>query len=224
MSEYWRPRRAGNAPIYERKENHMPKIILASASPRRKELLQQINADFIAIPSEIDEDSLITAEMPPGGAARTLAEAKARAVSGDKRIGGYKNDCIIIGADTIVWAKGRMLGKPADAAEAFDMLSLLQDDWHTVYTGVCVIRVKDGEIIKTSGFTDGADVFIRSLEAREIDAYIKTGEPFDKAGAYAAQGFGALIVERVRGDFFTVVGLPVVRLNTVLAEYGAAFL
>ena len=129
-------------------------------------------------------------------------------------------EAIIIAADTLVSLDGQVLSKPACGADAFAMLRALQGRKHTVYTGVAIIKAKGGGDDDVRSFVDCADVYFRPLSNYDIGGYIASGESFDKAGAYGAQGRGAVLVERIEGDFFTVMGLPISRLCAVLAEIG----
>lgn len=185
------------------------KLILASASPRRRELLQQMGiTEFAVIPAkgeEVKDSSLTPAELVESLAYQKAAEVAANAPS----------DSIVIGADTIVVLKDTVLGKPANQGEAFQMLKALSDRKHTVYTGVAVIQ---GERVRVSH--EATQVCFRALTDEEIHAYIATGEPMDKAGSYGIQGRGSLLVSGIEGDYFNVVGLPVCRLGGILAEFG----
>jgi septum formation protein len=174
-----------------------PAMILASASPRRRELIDQLGVPFTVQIPAIDETPL-PGETPPVHTMR-LAREKAEKVARDHR------DDWVLGADTTVVVDGRMLGKPADAAEAFAMMRLISGRWHVVCTGYCLLKAATGE-----AFCDCAqsDVFIRELSDAQIRAYVATGEPMDKAGAYAIQGLGAGLVQQVRGSYTNVVGLP----------------
>lgn len=177
--------------------------ILASASPRRQELLRYILKDFKTVPSSIEEnvpDSVALSNRP-----EYLARAKARDVAG-----AYPEDTVI-GADTSVIADGRIFGKPSDAGEAREMLAFLSGRTHTVITGCAVC--KNG---LCRSFSSRTSVGFYRLSAAEIEEYISTGEPFDKAGAYGIQGRGALLVKRISGDYFNVVGLPVAKLARFL--------
>jgi len=182
------------------------KIILASGSPRRKQLLEQVGIPFEVIVSNADE----TIDGPPASQVKTLALRKAEAV---REVAG--NDTIILAADTLVYIDGKVLGKPGDKNEAFEMLKTLQGRCHTVYTGVALI--KGGE---QNAFVDSTLVYFRQLSDTEIEAYIATGEPMDKAGAYGVQDRGALLVHRIEGDYFTVVGLPVAKVASALRDMG----
>jgi septum formation protein len=186
------------------------RVILASQSPRRHDLLNLIGIAHTVRPADVDETPL-PGEVPVACVER-LARAKAR------RIATSEPDAIVVAADTIVVVDDHILNKPVDADDARRMLRALQGRRHDVYTAVCVSR--DGR--EAAGVED-TGVWFRPLGDEEIDRYIETGEPMDKAGAYGIQGYGATIVERVDGDFFTVVGLPLVRLTRLLAEVGVTY-
>jgi septum formation protein len=186
------------------------RIVLASGSPRRRELLNLIGIAHEARPANLDE-SMRTRETPRHYAER-LAREEATAME------ELDPDLITIGADTIVVIDRKVLGKPVDAADAFRMLSLLSGRAHTVITAVAVSRAK-----KLRSAVEVVRVKVRPLSKEEIAAYIATGEPMDKAGAYGIQGFGATIVERVEGDYFAVMGLPLVRLVSLLRDVGVDY-
>lgn len=171
------------------------KIILASASPRRRELLTLAGIEYEVIPSECEE--VLPDEITPDEAVKELARQKA-----DDVFNRYP-DCMIIAADTVVALGNTILGKPKDEEDAFNMLSSLSGKSHTVYTGVCI---KTNE--KTDIFHVATDVEFYELTEEEIKDYIATGEPMDKAGAYGIQGKGSLLVKGIHGDYFNVVGLP----------------
>lgn len=187
----------------------MREIVLASASPRRCELLKQIGVSFKVIPSNVEEN--ISIDLSPEELAQNLAYEKALSVA--KKL---ENDSIVIGADTIV-VKNGVLGKPLNENQAFDMLSSLQGDWHEVITGIAVIEVPGLRYLK--GF-EKTRVRMRNVSDDAIKAYIKTGEPMDKAGAYGIQGMGAVFIERIEGCYFNVVGLPLMKLAVMLEEFG----
>lgn len=192
----------------------MRKIILASASPRRRELMEQIGLEFEMAVSDKEEVYTGTA---PEEIVKELALLKARDVAGKL---GEPSERIVIGADTVVAHRGRILGKPKDEAEAREMLRGLQGEAHDVYTGVAVL-VFDGEGgSRTVSHAVGTKVFVRAMTDGEIDAYIRTGEPMDKAGAYGIQGRFAAYIEKIEGDYFNVVGLPVSYLYRVLKDAG----
>ena len=182
-----------------------PRVILASASPRRRELLSLIGIEHEVRPANIDETYL------PGEAAREHAERLAREKAGAIEV----PDAITIGSDTIVVVDGRVLGKPRDREHAAEMLRQLSGRSHVVMTGVAAKW--RGKLV--SGLEE-VGVTFRPLRDDEIDRYIDTGEPMDKAGAYGIQGFGATIVERVDGDYFAVMGLPLNRLARLLETLG----
>ena len=185
------------------------KIILASQSPRRKELLERMGIqDFETISPNVDESAFHG--LPPEELVRRLSAEKAAAVAG--KVG---EDAIVIAADTVVALEGAVLGKPADELDAFKMLSALSGVRHQVYTGVTVCR--GGEKQTAHEVTD---VTFRELSEREIEDYIATGEPMDKAGAYGIQGYGALLIQGISGDYYNVMGLPVCRLSGMLARFG----
>ena len=180
--------------------------VLASASPRRKELIKYITPDFsvdVSSCEEICPDSLPSRERP-----EFLARLKAKEVAAR-----HGNDDVIIAADTAVFLGDTMLGKPADDGEAFSMLSSLSGNVHTVITGCCVIK---GD--KTLSFSVPTDVEFFSLTEKEIKDYIATGDGKDKAGAYGIQSGGALLVKKINGDYFNVVGLPIAPLSRVVSS------
>ncbi|KIL41018.1 septum formation protein Maf [Gordoniibacillus kamchatkensis] len=184
-------------------------IILASSSPRRKELLSGLKIPFITHPSAEDED--VTEGTPPQKIVEILALRKAKSVASH-----YENG-LIIGSDTIVVLENDVLGKPKDHNDAFNMLSKLQGQLHTVFTGLAIVNAKSGQSKVSYNSTE---VKIKSLTNDQIRRYIATGEPDDKAGSYAIQGIGATLVEKINGDYFTVVGLPVGLLSDMLSEFG----
>ena len=186
------------------------RVVLASASPRRRQLLDLIGIEHEVRPANIDE-SMRPRENPRRHAER-LAREKATAIA--KR----DPDLITIAADTIVVVNRKVLGKPKDAEDAARMLSLLSGREHVVTTAVAVSRGR-----KLRSAVEEVRVKFRRLRDDEIEAYIATGEPMDKAGAYGIQGFGATIVERIEGDYFAVMGLPIVRLVGLLRDVGVAY-
>jgi septum formation protein len=181
------------------------RLILASASPRRRALLEQVGIAFEVSPAEDAEGRRLDGEAPAGYARRS-AELKAVAVSHNVP------DALVLGADTVVALGDRVLGKPADAAEARRMLAALSGRSHWVHTGISVAfggQALRSEVVST-------EVSFRELSSDEIRAYVATGEPLDKAGAYGIQGRGALLVDRVNGCYFNVVGLPLSRVRELL--------
>ncbi len=184
-------------------------IILASQSPRRRALLEQMGiTDFTVLPARGQED--MSAELTPEHLVETLALNKGREVAARTAAGN-----LIIAADTVVALHGEVLGKPQDEADAYRMLQLLSGETHAVHTGVAVLW--DGQALCEHETTL---VRFRTLSDREIRAYIATGEPMDKAGAYGIQGRGAVLVEGIQGDYCNVVGLPVCRLSRMLETFG----
>ena len=182
-------------------------LILASASPRRRELMGQLDIPFTVIPA-------VGPEEPPTGAsadetARALSLAKAR------EIAQSHPGAAVIGADTVVEIDGEILGKPKNGADAMRMLRLLSGREHRVCTGVTLIAGG-----KTLSEVETTRVFFRAMTEKEIAAYVATGEPMDKAGAYGYQGRAAIYVERIEGDYFNVVGLPLCRLGQMLSALG----
>ena len=184
-------------------------IILASQSPRRRELLNQMGLKGFKVTSP-DVDEAIEGNRPPAQIVEELSLRKARAVAESA-----DEDDLIIAADTVVALEGAVLGKPEDEVSAFSMLSALSGNRHYVYTGVTVIQ---GDKVVTQH--EMTTVTFRELEPEEITNYIATGEPMDKAGAYGIQGLGALLVSGIKGDDFNVMGLPVYRLGRILAQFG----
>ncbi|MBR3561843.1 MAG: septum formation protein Maf [Oscillospiraceae bacterium] len=188
-------------------------IVLASGSPRRQELLRRIGVTaFDVVKPEADEScpAGLTAQETVAHIARAKAEA-AKALTAPEDI--------VITADTMVFLDDERLGKPRDEADALRMLTALADRHHTVCTGV---TVRQGD--KAIAFTTTTDVYFRAATEAELRAYIATGEPMDKAGAYGIQGVGSLLVERIDGDFFNVMGLPVMPLARSLREFGVHLL
>ena len=189
-------------------------IILASGSPRRKELMGILGHPFTVRVSDADEQT--DPELPPYFIVEQLSLLKASAVASDIKSEG--KEAIVIGADTVVVYKDAILTKPADAQEAKGMLLSLSGNWHSVLTGVTVMNTKNA---KSETFYVETKVHFISLTEEQIDAYVETGEPLDKAGAYGIQGKGGLFVDRIEGDYFNVVGLPVCKLAAVLkSEFG----
>lgn len=197
----------------------MYKIILASGSPRRKEILRQAGADFEVRVSNAPE---ITDRTEPAEMVEELAALKAEAV--EKEIEGTEEeDILIISADTLVFLDGIPLGKPRDREDAFSMLTGLSGRSHEVYTGVSVI-IKEKSRRRQLVFHQKSVVNVASLSGEEIDAYIATGEPFDKAGAYAIQGRFSVYVEGIEGEYYNIVGLPIARIYRELSKEGISIL
>jgi len=184
-------------------------IVLASGSPRRLELLKQIGINkFKVIADKTDE--IIAVGLSPEEQVNKLSLKKAKNISG---LCG-KSD-LIIAADTLVYIEGEPLGKPETASDAEMMLKKLSGNKHSVYTGLTLLK-GDKHISKA----EKTDVYFREISNHEIKSYVKTGEPMDKAGSYAAQGGAAVFIERIEGDFFNIMGLPLCRLSTMLKDFG----
>ena len=192
------------------------KIYLASASPRRKELLKQVGISFKVVPSMVEE--MVTKEMP-NEVVEELSYQKAVDVCG-RLAGEGKEDFVVIGADTVVSAWGKILGKPVDKADAARMLKELQGGSHQVYTGVTLAwKYKDMPPMYAT-FSECTDVTMYAMTDEEIQRYVDSGEPMDKAGAYAIQGLCAAHIQGICGDYNNVVGLPVGRLCQELKRRG----
>jgi septum formation protein len=189
----------------------LAEFILASGSPRRKELLAAVGMDFDVVVSDADED-LLSKDTPVEIYVQELALLKAAATA--KKVLKRKK-ALIIAADTIVTLDGKILGKPQDEDDAFNMLKSLSGRCHDVFTGYCVMRVSDGFTVCNRVKTE---VTFKTLDDETIRRYIKTKEPMDKAGAYGIQGMGALLAEKINGDYFNVVGLPVSALADTLKD------
>lgn len=196
------------------------KIILGSQSPRRRELLERMGLSFRVLTAEIDESQYETED--PEASVCAICRAKARAVASHMQnaAGGQEEaeNALIITADTIVVLDGRIMGKPRDEAEARAMLTALSGREHAVYTAFTLLPA--GTRNEAHTHCEKTLVKFRSLTPEEIAAYVATGEPMDKAGAYGIQNLGAMLVESIRGDYFTVMGLPVCRLALALKQYG----
>lgn len=196
------------------------RYILASASPRRKELLEQIGLEFCVMVSDVEE---VTAEKEPHQYVMELSRIKAEDVAGkipvmyDAR--GINQDYVVIGSDTVVAIDGEILGKPTDAKDAVNMLSRLSGKTHQVYTGVTLVIFKDERITRKT-FYEMTEVSFYEMSQDEIEAYVATGESLDKAGAYAVQGRCAAYIKGINGEYASVVGLPVARMCKELKNLG----
>lgn len=187
-------------------------VVLASASPRRKQLLEQLGLTFVVQPSSIDE-GIVSVHQAPDEYVRTLALYKAQDIARKQP----ESDAVVIGADTVVVYDNAILNKPSSPAEAKTMLQTLSGRTHTVYTGVALVT---GGAKRERAAVQSTDVTFRELTEREITAYIATGSPLDKAGAYGIQDdFGAVFVEKIQGCYYNVVGLPLSLLYTMLKEF-----
>lgn len=184
-------------------------IILASGSPRRRELLGFITEDFTVRVSDAEEKTDFSRQ--PDEIVMSLARQKCEAV-----LPLCDENDTVISADTVVFIDGELLGKPKNAETAKEMLSRLSGRTHTVFTGVCISTPHGGTV-----FAERTDVTFNELSSEDIEEYIATGEPFDKAGAYGIQGKGALLVKGINGDFYNVMGFPVARVFRELKKYGS---
>ncbi len=184
------------------------KLVLASSSPRREELLKRLDLNFTIVPSKINENEL--SGLSPEILVQEIARAKAEEVA------ELVEDTVIIAADTVVVKDEKIIGKPKDKDDARKMLEYLQGKTHKVYSGIAVLSTTSG---KTLVDVDYTDVYIRSMDEREINEYIATGEPLDKAGSYGIQGFGGIFIEKINGSYFTVMGLPIHKLALMLKKF-----
>jgi len=187
-----------------------PPLVLASASPRRRHVLAQLGLEFEVRPAPDEVEDPWDGREEPKAFATRLARAKAAAVAAERP------EALIVAADTIVVLDGEILGKPRDPDEAVSMLARLAGRWHTVHTAVAVTAPGRRE----AAGIESTEVRFRPLDAAAIAAYVATGEPLDKAGAYGIQGFGAALVEEIRGCYFNVMGLPVQRVLAALEAVG----
>ena len=186
----------------------MSELVLASQSPRRRELLKLISDNFTVFPDDSEENAPLS--LAPDKYVLKLGLDKCRNVAAK-----FPDTSIVIGADTVVALDGKIFGKPRNKQEAENMLKALSGNIHSVYTGVTVMQKSEGKIIS---FCEKTDVCFYKLSDEEIKRYIETNEPMDKAGAYGIQGKGALLVEKVSGDYNNVVGLPVARLARIFRD------
>jgi len=191
----------------------MKPLILASASPRRQELMAFLGYPFEVAPSNFDESRHPT-DMDPATYVQTSALSKARVVA------PRYDEALVIGADTIVVIDGQILNKPTDEAGAARMLRKLSGRIHQVYTGIAVLEVEGRRILREEVEHEKTDVRFAPFSEEIVQAYLATGESSDKAGAYAIQGRGAVLIEGIAGDYFNVVGLPVFRLSRMLERFG----
>jgi septum formation protein len=183
-----------------------PPLVLASASPRRVALLRQVGAAFVVVDPGPDRDW--PGEAEPRHGVRAMALDKAR------RVAARRPGRVVVGADTVVFLRGRRLGKPRDAEEATAMLERLHGRTHEVWTGLAVVRNREARTA-----AECARVQMTRMEPEEIDLYVRSGEPLDKAGAYGLQGLAGQFVRRVEGDYTTVIGLPLARLRQLLRDF-----
>jgi septum formation protein len=193
----------------KRKKAYKMRIVLASASPRRKQYLSYLGLPFEVVVPDVDE-STVDGESPQQLVMR-LSKLKAKAVS--QRLSD--SEAVIIAADTVVAYKGQVLGKPQNDDDAFNMIKMLQGDTHEVYTGCTILK---GDRI--SNFAVSTKVTFASLDDELIRTYVNSGESRDKAGSYALQGIAAMLIQKVEGSVSTVVGLPICEVREVLKEFG----
>ena len=199
---------AETAGSFKGNEEKKMKLILASASPRRKELLGKVGMAFEIIPAKGEEK--ITKKLP-WEVVEELSFQKAKEIAD-----AQTEECIVIGSDTIVAKGEKIMGKPKDEKDAFEMLSEIAGDCHQVYTGVTLLRT--GVNPKTITFAEKTDVYLYPMSEKEINAYIATGDPMDKAGAYGLQGDFAIHVKGIEGDYYNVVGLPIGKVYQELKQ------
>lgn len=198
----------------------MYRIILASESPRRKEIMEQMDITYETMPSNVKEEA---EENSPEKLVEALAIVKARDVA--NRLRSVKEDLIIIGADTMVFHQGNALGKPKDREDAIKMLNALSNDTHEVYTGVCIIirrhsQDNDNVLDDQIAFSVCTQVVVQPLTSEQVEDYVDSGEPLDKAGAYAIQGKFGIYIKEIHGDYYNVVGFPIAKIYEKLLTYG----
>jgi len=199
------------------------RLILASQSPRRREILDMLGLTglYSATPSPLDESAvqsqLVKESFSPIEYTRTLAEKKAEALAQVLSQDSSTKSTLVLGSDTIVDLDETILEKPTDVESAIIMLSKLSGEWHQVHTGVALYHVQPDNVNLVASFTDTARVKFSELSKEDIEAYVATGEPMDKAGSYGIQGIGGQLVERIEGDFFSVMGLPMHRTSRELS-------
>lgn len=193
-----------------RRDLRHARFVLASSSPRRSTLLSQLGFTPIVDPSGADES--FEPGTPPAKLVEHLATIKAEEVAGR-----HPDADLVLGADTTVVLDDAILNKPVDRADAQRMLGALQGRWHVVYTGYALLSPQDGRRVVGHATSE---VFIRAMDAAEIDAYIATGEPMDKAGSYAIQAIGSLLVAQIKGDYTNIVGLPLPSVDAAWRELG----
>lgn len=204
----------------------MSQMILASASPRRKELLEQIGAEFVICPTKGEE---VITETDPSAVVMELSRQKAEEVAYGVLIYNEQHadlatpqDILVIGADTVVAYENQILGKPKDEEDARRMLTMLSGKTHSVYTGVTFVFIDKEGRTGEHCFFEKTDVCMYPLKEEEIDRYIQSGDPMDKAGSYGIQGRFAIHIKEIRGDYNNVVGLPVARLYQELQKLGVS--
>ncbi len=193
-------------------------IILASNSPRRRELMAQVELEYEVIPSDVEE---VVTKTIPSEVVLELSEQKCIDVAKGviRNLPTQEYDVIVIGADTVVANDNRIYGKPANEEDAKRMLSDLRGHSHSVFTGVTFAKVHDKEIVETKSFYEETLVYMLDYSDYIIDMYVASGEPLDKAGAYGIQGLGAILVDRIEGDYNNVVGLPISKVYHELLKF-----
>ncbi|ACK42679.1 MULTISPECIES: Maf family protein [Dictyoglomus] len=189
-------------------------IILASNSPRRIYLLGQIGIDFKVVSPNVEEEGNSERRSP-------VDIVKSNALKKVQKVAEEYRNAIIIGADTVVVLDGEIIGKPKDERDAIRILKRLRDRYHFVFSGVAVMETPEEKVLTS---VVRSKVKMRDYSDEEIERYVATGEPMDKAGAYGIQGKGALLVEKIEGDYYNIVGLPLVRLNSLLNRFGYSLL
>ncbi len=196
----------------------MYRIILASESPRRKEIMATMGIPFECVPANVREHEVALEDLKPSEMVKKLSGLKARSVAGE--LAGRDEDLIIIGADTMVFFKEEALGKPKDKKDAERMLLMLSGNVHEVYTGVCIIIRKKVGTNKILSFAVHTRVTVAPLTIEQIRDYISTGEPMDKAGAYAIQGGFGIFIREIKGDYYNIVGFPISKIYEKLLVQG----
>lgn len=186
----------------------MKNLILASASTRREKILKKLNMQFTVVPSKVDES--VYEHLSPEKMVKELSALKAKEVS------KLVEDTLIIAADTIIIKDEKVLGKPESEEDAIEMLKELRGDSHTVITGIAVFSTFNNKEITD---IDSTEVYLANMSDNEVEKYVSTGEPMGKAGSYAIQGLGSVFVEKIKGSYFTVMGLPVHKLARILNQF-----
>lgn len=189
----------------------MKKIILASASPRRQEILKNIGLQFEVLVSDADESKIDKNAVPVSIYVQELAMLKALSAAEKLK----NKNSLIISADTVVYLDGKILGKPKNEDNAREMLKFLSGKCHSVFTGICVM---DAKTLKSICANEETKVYFKELSEERIDDYVRTKEPLDKAGAYAVQGLGGMLIDKTEGDFLNVIGLPAKKLFNILEK------
>lgn len=189
-------------------------IILASNSPRRIYLLNQIGIDFKVVSPNVEEEGNGERKSP-------VEVVKSNALKKVQKVAEEYRNAIIIGADTVVVLDGEIIGKPKDEKDAIRILKRLRGRYHFVFSGIAIMQTPEDKVLTS---VVRSKVKMRDYSDEEIERYVATGEPMDKAGAYGIQGKGALLVEKIEGDYYNIVGLPLVRLNSLLNRFGYSLL